>query len=531
MTFPVNIKAQVVAFTKKESLCPRCDFQSAPVSLSLIKQPEDRQKERLLKIQELADKYFRAALKISPAAQDARAYLVKRQLNSEATKIFAIGYSPDSWDGLIKFLRKKGFSQSEIKQSGLAVVKDNGSYYDRFRGRLMFALRNQFGDIIGFAGRSLNPAEKGAKYINSSDSQLYHKSDFLYNLDLAKTFIRKSNFAIVVEGYTDVISAYSSGTGNVVASSGTSLTLGQINLLKRFTPNLALAYDADSAGDKATKRGIELALGLGMNLKIVNLPADQDPDDLIRQDKKLWLGAIKDKVSVIDFYFSQVFQARDLSKIEDKKLIAKNLLPFIGSLPDPIEKALYLKKLARLLDVSETVLQEALMKSVPANTSTPIRPVAVRARTVEIETLAGKILGWLIAFPQLKTTVKSAGLARLFKYFDNNEQVFRVYQKFEKLYNKASFKLDNLLANLSEIEGTKVKFLVLRAEHTTAGLAWSEVEEQFNQLISLAKKQKIKSQLAGWQSFLIRAEEAKDDRRVEVLTVKIQRLLVKLKSI
>ncbi|MFA6392031.1 MAG: DNA primase [Patescibacteria group bacterium] len=359
-------------------------------------------KTRLLDICKMTASYFNKVLLESSQAEFARNYLKQRSIDQDAVDRFKIGYSPDSWDALSIFLKKKGYSEEEIFLAGLTVKKDKGvGYYDRFRGRLMFPIYDVHGNTVGFGGRVLEQKEEGAKYINSPQTLIYDKSHVLYGLDKSKTAIRKMGEAIIVEGYTDCISAYQADITNVVASSGTALTEGQVLLLKRFTENLVMSFDHDAAGAEAAKRGIEIALSNEMNVKVVELPSGKDPDECIRNNKDGFIMAVKNAKPYLNYYFDVTFQKYNSADVQDKKKAAGILLPVIAKIGDTIEQAHWLKELSKKLDVDESILRDRL----PANAvrskkvtsgAKPEQKVKVADRFYRI---GEELLSLLIQFP------------------------------------------------------------------------------------------------------------------------------------
>ncbi len=322
--------------------------------------PKKREeKDRLYEICELATKFFQTQLEKSKKGKAAKKYLVDRGIKEEAVKKWRLGYGPDSWQALSEFLISKGYKRKEIVKTGLAVKKDDHSY-DRFRGRIIFPIMNTASDPIAFGGRIFGEKEDTAKYINSPQTPLYDKSGVLYGLDKAKIEIRRQDEAILVEGYTDVIMSHQAGVKNVISTSGTALTEKQLKILSRYTRNLLIAFDMDSAGASATKKGIEMARKTNFNVKIILLPEEKDPADLILKDKKEWKDAIQQAEEVMKFYFNDSFSGRDPEDPMDKKKIAGELLPLIKRIPNRIERAHWIKELAEKMDVDEEVIAEEI---------------------------------------------------------------------------------------------------------------------------------------------------------------------------
>ncbi|MFC1632589.1 DNA primase [Patescibacteria group bacterium] len=319
-------------------------------------------KSKLRNLNELAAKYFQAALQKSPGAKKAREYLKERGVDQVTQEHFGLGYAPDSWDSLVKYLISKKYPETLIAEAGLAIKRKppKPGYLDRFRNRLMFPLRDVHGNVVGFTARQLADDDQMGKYVNTPQTKLYDKSSVLYGLDLGKSEVKRKDYVVLVEGQMDVIASHQFDVENVVATSGTALTEAQINLLKRYTKNIIIAFDMDQAGEGATKRGIDLARAADMNLRVAQLPGSKDPDDLIRTDLQAWKRALKESVSIMDYYFDTTLRDRDIAKVEDKKKIAQGILPQLKRVSDPIEQTHYLQRLSEILNVDENTLRASL---------------------------------------------------------------------------------------------------------------------------------------------------------------------------
>jgi len=277
----------------------------------------------------------------SPQAQAARAYLEQRGITEETQKTFRLGFAPESWDALSTHLRQKGASQDQLEKSGLVVKKDEGGSYDRFRGRLMFPVIDPQGRAIAFGGRTLDPQGE-PKYLNSPETAAYVKGRHLYGLNLSRDEIRRQGFAILVEGYLDLIVPYQIGVRNVVASLGTALTPEQAKLIARFARKVVVNYDGDRAGVQAAKRAIETILAEDLEVKVLVLPDNADPDDFIRQ-----YGAIEyqkrrgEAQPHIQFVIDQAVRDRNLHSPADKAAAVEEALPFVRAVRSRIQKREY----------------------------------------------------------------------------------------------------------------------------------------------------------------------------------------------
>src|SRR3989344_1276515 len=273
--------------------------------------------DRLYKILEDATEYFQNNL---GNAKDALDYLKKRGLSENTIEEWKLGYAKNDWRLLLEHLKGKKFTEQEIEKVGLIVKSEpktasGGSaearYYDRFRGRVIFPLKSAQGKVVGFSGRYFvdgSTETDSAKYINTPETTLYNKSKLLYGYDKAKQSIMKEDFSVLVEGQMDLIMSHQAGVKNTVATSGTALTEEHLNSLKRFSVNIVMAFDGDEAGFAASERGFNLALLLGMNVRIAKLPKGVDPADLIKKDSLEWIRAIKEAKHIIDFYLDTLIE-------------------------------------------------------------------------------------------------------------------------------------------------------------------------------------------------------------------------------
>ncbi|MBU1255352.1 DNA primase, partial [Patescibacteria group bacterium] len=325
------------------------------------------ERTRLYEICDLANRFFIKQLE-SKAGKDIQKYLFSRGLKLKTIKDWEVGYAPNHWQGLLDFLNGRGYSDEEIMKTGLIVKSETGKskrgYYDRFRDRIIFPIKNINEAVIGFTGRENpnNPDERMGKYINTPNTLIYDKSQVLYGLDKAKLDIRKKNLCILVEGQTDVLMSHQEGFNNIIASSGTALTEHQLKIIKRYTQNLAMAFDMDLAGEIATKRGIDLAIQSGLNVKVINLPNNQDPADCLQKNVSAWSNAVNQAKGFVEFYLESIFVKNDPFTGEGKKIISQEFLPVIRKIPNKVEQAHWLQELAQRIKVSESILMEELKK-------------------------------------------------------------------------------------------------------------------------------------------------------------------------
>ncbi len=369
--------------------------QRAGVELVREAPGEDAERKRWRDLLAQAAGHYHYLLKNHPEAQGARDYLSRRHVSSEAIEAFELGYALNSWDGIRSYLVGRGSSLQDLEAAGLVIKSDRegGGFYDRFRGRLMFPIRNRNSQVIGFGARTLGDDEP--KYLNSPQTALFDKSGTLYGLDLAKDAIRSQNLAVIVEGYMDVIGAHQAGFKNVVASLGTALTEKQLGLLKRLTTRYALALDPDAAGEEATKRGLQLArealdrktvpvpMGAGLvgyeerleaELLVISMPPGQDPDELIYENPGHWSELVERSEPLVDFFFRVLTQDLDLGSARGKSIAVNRLKPIIQEIGDAVKRTHYAQQLARLVHVPEQTIAQELTHTRRTPRAEPPRP-------------------------------------------------------------------------------------------------------------------------------------------------------------
>jgi len=352
----------------------------------------ESEKDKLYQINHLAGEFFHYLLLNHQAGKKALNYILERGISKESLEKFKLGYAPAMWDGLQKFLvGKKGFDPVDLEKAGLIIKSDKKteSFYDRFRDRLMFPLSDHRGNIVGFAGRVLDPAIKEAKYVNTPETLIYHKSELLFPLDLTKEEIKKENCAMVVEGELDAISSYQAGLKNVVAIKGSALTEEQSRLLKRFCENVILSLDADVAGDMASRRGIEIADKTGLNLKVLTLEKYKDPDEAAQKEPDYLKQRYNQSQNIYDFFIDSAFKRYRGATAEEKKKIGEEIVPILAKIEDEIVKNVYVKKLSDRLEVNEESvimqIEKSAQKSPVLSTVKVNNPPAIKSRGLVLE--------------------------------------------------------------------------------------------------------------------------------------------------
>ncbi|MCA1588392.1 MAG: DNA primase [Chloroflexi bacterium] len=344
--------------------------ERAGVELSERTAAEDRHRKRLRDALEAAIAWYREVLLQAHQAERAREYLAERGFSEETLDRFSIGFAPNTWDALTRRLRERGFGDGELSAAGLASPSSRGGVYDRFRGRIIIPIRDASGRPIGLGGRIM-PGAEGPKYLNSPATALFDKSRTLYAIDQAKAGIRREKLAVIVEGYTDVMAAHQAGFTNVVASLGTALTQGQVELANRYADAVALAYDVDVAGEAATQRGLLEELGpVVSKVRVIRIPAGKDPDELIRTDPDGWRTAVAEAEELLPYFMQRAAAEVDMRAPQGRSGYTRRMLDLLRRIPDRVEQDSYVPRLAQLAGIDERVLRDELSRGG--------RPIAVR---------------------------------------------------------------------------------------------------------------------------------------------------------
>ncbi|PIZ66015.1 DNA primase [Candidatus Roizmanbacteria bacterium CG_4_9_14_0_2_um_filter_39_13] len=457
-------------------------------------------KEKLYAINESARKYYQYLLEKTKFGIKAREYLKNRTLNERIIKTFELGYAPSSWDSLLKYLQKKNFAFQDIVDSGLIIMKDQSRGYDRFRNRVMFPLRDARGKVIGFSGRLLEEDAHSAKYVNTPETEVYHKRDHLYGIDKTKEAIRKSDNAIVVEGEFDLITPYQYDVENIVAIKGAALTEGQLNILKRYTKRLTLALDTDAAGIEAMKRGIVVAEKMDFEIHIVEFSKGKDPDEAIRADKVQFLKDVKKARPIYDFLINSAKKKYPEDSSSHKKKIGDEVAPFIRLINNPIVRSHYVRALASILDVQEESV-EKLLRNQDFKTKTTYASKKKSTSNISRKELMQKyILSFLLQHKNpaelLKFDTKvlepeyfkipsyASIFEKLIQYLDVQKQEFD-YAQFAKLLPAQTLSVaDELFLFASDLPDMNDKnFVKLSTE-----LAISELKQNVHDLLSTTEE-------------------------------------------
>ena len=453
----------------------------AGVELTYDKQEDRNDKDELFSILDAVTLFYTENLKNN---KKARTYLQERGLTDESIQAFRLGFAPDSWDATIVHLKNKGFGEKKIDEAGLIKKADKG-FYDRFRSRIMFPITDGVGRVVAFSGRTFEAEKSGkevAKYINSPETSLYHKSKVLYGYDRARQSIRKLDFAILVEGQMDLLAVHQAGYTNTVALSGTALTPEHLMLLGRMSKRLVMALDADEAGIKSAAKSAHAALSAGFDVKIAALPEGSDPADLLSDGSRdAWKEVVKKATHIVDFLLNYYRQhTRDERSF--KLTVEKQVLPYLSAIASDIDRAHFIARVATQLKVSEHIVEQTLGKTATSTTEKPSEVERAPKRTTNESTLLHELVliylwqkGLTDALIDAKLVKKhieeiispEAFTAMCAKLEENKEAAFRFeeqYNESEKLESVISDSIERLLRQKLDSEAQEVRSALERAE-------------------------------------------------------------------
>ncbi len=451
----------------------------------------------------------------SPAGKGARDYLEARGIRPETIKHFRLGYAEDSWRSLTDYMEKSGLSLKTAEQAGLVIAGKEGKFYDRFRGRLIFPIENVFGDTIAFGGRILDKGEP--KYLNSPESPLYIKGRNLYGLNKTREEIRQKGFALIVEGYFDLISLWNAGIGNVVASLGTALTREQLELLRRYTLEVVALFDPDEAGRKALNRSLELFLSMNMRARALVLPEGLDPDDYVKKFGRERLEElIANAQPLSDYYIENVLGGG--KTFEDKREMVKAAMEFINKISDKKEKDLFIKRIAEKTGVDQGLLIQEIYRDASAGIAGAGREkpaVNINNNLVELH-----LIRLLMEYPQKILQVKSENIFDFFLQPQLKELGHTIIENYMLL----GFVDLNIVLSTEEEAPLREKILRLMMEAlpTEDGMLGKIFTDNIRQI----KKKWYKDQHRRIKFELIQAQEKGDQELLNRLVQEKEKLLI-----
>jgi DNA primase len=443
--------------------------------------PKD-QKELMIEVHEKTTRFYEARLWDSPEGAKVLEYLRNRGLTDESIKLFRIGFSPDSYDTTNNFLQKEGFSKKLLVSAGLAMTRETTveNIYDRFRGRLMFPIFDSLGRVVGFGGRALKKDQE-PKYLNSPETSVYHKSNVLYGFSHSKLEMKKTGRAVLVEGYMDLIATFQAGVRNVVASSGTALTIKHLRLLKPFINTLILAFDTDLAGQEAAKRAYDLAGDFDYTIKVAAVPEGKDPADYAKNHPEAVIGLFENAPDYSEYFYGRLLDVYGTDGYSAKKKIISEFLPLFRQLRSDIEKGECVRTLAKDLKLKEKeVIDEINNTKLPAYHPARVHGVIdsapVKAKKYSAEEL---LMGLMINFPRVAGLIKEKVPESLF-----SERLKPIYKEWSDKYNdqrvEAGF---DVLSRLPDALQEAAKVLSLYVNEEYGELSEEAVEKEMGKLV------------------------------------------------
>lgn len=496
---------------------------------------DSSQKNRIKEINRQASRFFYNFLLKMNGAQVAREYVQRRELKQETIDEWQIGFISDQWDLLTQYLLKKGCSIDDLVASGLTIKRDNADpasgrgFYDRFRGRVMFPIWDAHDAVVGFTGRVLVETEhSGGKYVNTPQTLVYDKSRVVFGLNKAKQEIKAKNLIVMVEGQMDVIACHQAGMKNVVATSGTALTENQIKLLKRYSENINIAFDADTAGQSAAKRGIDIALAEGMNIKIIQIPEGmgKDPDECIKKNKDVWYKAVGDAQGIMEWYFKRTFAHKNVTNPKDKQTIVNSLLPEISRIPFAVERDHWLQQLSEMIHVDMSILREdAVRLNKVGETKKPVveqKKAVIIPKNSHIEMLLSKFFAIILRKPE----PFSLYIAKIPEPVLSTSSYLALYQTLKMQYtDHNSIDLDHARSSCSrEGEENIVDILLMQGDKDFSDFTEQDLKKEIEQIVSNMKNDWLKEEGKRLQEAIRDAEKSGDKEKMNVLMEKFQAL-------
>ncbi len=501
-----------------EELAKRYGVKLPRWEASEAQKKEMERRESLFHINQLASEYYHHLLTQKKEGEKGRRYLAQRGISEEIIQNYRLGYATERWDALVEYFLEKKVPLERAWQLGLILPKKKGNgsnkkegWYDVFRNRIIFPIFDLHERVVGFGGRLLG--EGLPKYMNSSESEIYHKGEILYGLPVAKRYILERDCVIIVEGYFDLLTLHQFGLKNSVATLGTALTQNQIYLLKRWTKNIILLFDPDQAGTKAALRTLPLFLEEGLGPKVLTLPRGEDPDTFIRKGNlESFEKMVKEALPLIDFYFDDLLKTYDPNSVDGKVKIAEEGMKLIQKIPEKIRRDFYLKTLAERLDVKESTLHEVI-SSLPKNRAKAPPSISPLPSPEPFPKAEEMLIRLLIHHPELIPKGSKEGILHEFEH----PLLKRLGLALEDLYQKKGW------LNLSEALGTMEKDLSERLRKYAfeeTGIEANRLEKIFNDCIQKIRQKKIKRE---GKELLKRIQEMEKKRGGEGLEALLSR--------
>jgi len=504
-----------------EELAKRYGVRLPPQEISPAKKKEMDKREILFQINQMASEYFHDILSRHREGEEGRRYFSRRGVSEKIIQEHRLGYSLERWDGLVQHLQEKKVSLELARELGLIFPKKRAGWYDAFRGRVLFPIFDLHQRVVGFGGRLIREGEP--KYLNSPESSAYHKGEILYGLQVAKGYIPEKDCVIIAEGYFDLLTLHQFGLKHSVATLGTALTAHHIHILKRYTKNLIIVFDADQAGIQANLRALPLFLEEEVSGKTIILPKDEDPDGFLR---KVNLEEFEKRaihaVPLIDFFFEQLIKTHDTKSIDGKVKVAEEGMALIDKIPNKIRKNFYTKALAERLDLPESLLMEKL-RSFPKDrpkSEEDLKKQPVERSFPKSEEMVVRLM---IHHPELIPTITEEGILREFE----SPILQRMAENLEAIYQKRR-KLDMTEALGSFEEDLKERLCKFAFQESD--LEAGDREKILKDCIEKIHKKRLKRDEGEILKRIKEAEKQKGGKGLEALLIERQEMTRKGRS-
>jgi len=504
-----------------EELAKRYGVRLPPQEISPAKKKEMDKREILFQINQMASEYFHDILSRHREGEEGRRYFSRRGVSEKIIQEHRLGYSLERWDGLVQHLQEKKVSLELARELGLIFPKKRAGWYDAFRGRVLFPIFDLHQRVVGFGGRLIREGEP--KYLNSPESSAYHKGEILYGLQVAKGYIPEKDCVIIAEGYFDLLTLHQFGLKHSVATLGTALTAHHIHILKRYTKNLIIVFDADQAGIQANLRALPLFLEEEVSGKTIILPKDEDPDGFLRKEnlEEFEKRAIH-AVPLIDFFFEQLIKTHDTKSIDGKVKVAEEGMALIDKIPNKIRKNFYTKALAERLDLPESLLMEKL-RSFPKDrpkSEEDLKKQPVERSFPKSEEMVVRLM---IHHPELIPTITEEGILREFE----SPILQRMAENLEAIYQKRR-KLDMTEALGSFEEDLKERLCKFAFQESD--LEAGDREKILKDCIEKIHKKRLKRDEGEILKRIKEAEKQKGGKGLEALLIERQEMTRKGRS-
>lgn len=504
-------------------LADKCGIDPAEYQIGTQSKHSKSEKDEIYEIHNKAAKFYSDLLWNTDDGKKVLEYLRNRGLTDDSIRDFNFGLSPDSFDQTHLELVKSGYSRKILGLSGMAISKDTNSelVYDRFRRRLMIPIYDSLGKIVGFGGRALKKDDE-PKYLNSSDSPIYKKSEVMYGYNFAKDSIKKTEKALLVEGYFDVIMSYQVGVRNVVATSGTALTIQQIKLLKRLTKDLIFCFDTDKAGIEAAKRGFLLAQKEGMNVNVLCVPGAKDPADYIKNHGAQWNKIAETTIPFMEFALNDALKRNDPNKLEGKKAVMEEMTEYLLILSSSLERDFYIREIAQKIDAKEVQIYDELKRSIESSKSKIYEKPEKKQDDNKKFNLLDLIFGLVYENPDL--------LEEPFANIDSeklSDDEKSIYNTFKDNYNllRTENKRKEFLACFDDNVSKRLEVISLFIEESYGDFNEDKIELEFKALVNKFKNTWLDRQKRELSRKMREAEKSGEKDKAKELLRQFQSLV------